>query len=120
MVLASTSNVASVASTTHGSGFPHVPQWGDPRGAGRIVLRAPQFGQTRIDTGPLGGAAERRASFGSFVIASPYAGRDIDPEPHVATCGCIFHQWRIQVEVQLLRAQVPGQRPDGVDRRRGA
>src|SRR5437879_5872171 len=52
VVCASISNVASVASTTHGSGLPQVPQCGAPRGLGRIVLRAPQLAQTMIETGP--------------------------------------------------------------------
>ena len=54
-VRASTSNVASVASTTHGRGLPQVPQCGDPRGSGGSIL-APQFGQTRIERSPAGAA----------------------------------------------------------------
>ena len=51
---ASMSKVASVALTSHGSGLPHEPQCGAPRSLGLIVLRVPQFAQTRIDCGPAG------------------------------------------------------------------
>src|SRR4029079_16150461 len=50
---ASTSNVASVAFTTHGNGLPHLPQCGAPRGAGRIVFFVPQFAHTSVEIGPL-------------------------------------------------------------------
>ena len=50
---ASTSNVASVASTSQGSRSPHLPQVGTPLGLGRIRFRAPQFLQVSVDCGPM-------------------------------------------------------------------
>jgi hypothetical protein len=44
--------------TSQGSGFPHEPQCGAPRSLGLIVLRLPQFAQTRIDCGPAAGLAD--------------------------------------------------------------
>lgn len=48
---ASTSKVASFASTTQGSGLPHVPQWGAPRSLGPIRFDAPQTGHLRTEIG---------------------------------------------------------------------
>src|SRR4029079_15564611 len=49
---ASISKVDSSASTTHGSGLPHVPQCGAPRALGRIRVTAPQFVRVSRETGP--------------------------------------------------------------------
>jgi hypothetical protein len=50
--LASYPNVASVASTSQGSGTPQEPQWGDPRLAGRILFFFPHAWHTSVETGP--------------------------------------------------------------------
>src|SRR5438045_9314948 len=49
---ASTSNVESVASTTHGRIVWHLPQNGAPRSLGPIRFFAPQFGHSRTEIGP--------------------------------------------------------------------
>src|SRR5918999_6163466 len=66
---ASTSNVASVASTSQGRALPHEPQWGAPRSLGRIRFFLPHDRQVSVDTGnPGSGRGSLAGVVGSVVI----------------------------------------------------
>src|SRR4051794_21730093 len=78
----STGKVASVASTTHGSAAPQLPQNGVPRSLGRILFDFEQFGQVINVTGALG-----------FCVAS-IAGKlsELGHGPKLGDAGIAFAQ----------------------------